>query len=314
MQSFGENLRSEREARGITLEDISASTRIPVHVLEAIEHDEFHRLPGGIFNVSFMRQYASAVGLDEDEVVNAFANVCPTTSVDVEPDQPPPYASALAVEGEDRGEMAARFAESLTDYLRRNSVSLSAGLGVLGLVLLSLAVFYSPAESDQQADVGSSFESAHQVELEHRTVTPPPVTREESRTLPAKPSVPAKQVVAVQVGLRITDTVWVRATRDGRRAWEYTLRAGQRKLITAKESIGLIVGNAGGVELTLNGQAMPPIGESGQVRRVVFTPAGMSVMRPPPRPGRRAAASDDLAVGSRPFSVVSNPVLAQAER
>ena len=311
MQSFGEDLRSEREAHGITLEDISASTRIPVHVLEAIEHDDFHLLPGGLFNASFVRQYASAVGLNQDEVVDAFAKACPTTSGD--PDRLPAFATALAAEAEDRGQMAARFAEGLTDYLRRKSVLLTAGLGVLGLVLMSLAVFYSPVESDQQAEADSSYESARRVELEYRSV--PDVPRQESRALPAQPSVfPAKQVAALRVGLRVTDTVWVRATKDGRRAWEYTLRAGQRKLITAHESIGLIVGNAGGVELTLNGQAMPPIGERGQVRRVVFTPAGMSITRPPPRRRRRAAASDDLAVGSRLFSVVADPVLAHAER
>ncbi len=310
VRSFGEDLRSEREARGITLEDISASSRIPVPVLEAIERDEFDRLPGGLFNVSFVRQYASAVGLNQDEVVDAFAKACATSSGD--PDHPPPVVTALAVEGEDRGQMAARFAEGLTDYLRRNSVLLSAGLGVLGLVLLSLAVFYSPNESAQQADADSSYEGARQVELEYPSV--PPVPQQESRALPAKPSVPAKQAVGLQVGLRVTDTVWVRATRDGRLAWEYTLRAGQKKLITAHESIALIVGNAGGVALTLNGQAVPPIGERGQVRRVVFTPAGMSITRPPPRRRRRAAASDDLAVGSRPFSVVAEPVLAHAER
>ena len=310
MRSFGEYLRCEREARGITLEDISASSRIPVHVLEAIEGDEFDRLPGGLFNVSFVRQYASAVGLNQGEVVDAFAKACATSGGD--PDQPPPVVTALAVEGEDRGQMAARFAEGLTDYLRRNSVLLSAGLGVLGLVLLSLAVFYPPVESDQQADADSFYEDARQVELEHPRV--PPVPRQESRALPAKPSVPAKQAVGLQVGLKVTDTVWIRATRDGRRAWEYTLRAGQRKRITAHESIGLIVGNAGGVELTLNGRTMPPIGERGQVRRVVFTPAGMSITRPPPRRRRRAAASDDVAVRSRLFSVVADPVLAHADR
>ena len=308
MRSFGEDLRFEREARGITLEDISASSRISVHLLEAIERDEFDRLPGGLFNVSFVRQYASVVGLNEDEVVDRFGKA---TSGD--PDRLPAFATPLAAEGEDPGELAARLAEGLTDHLRRNSVLLSASLGLFGLVLLLLSVFYSPNESAQQADADSSYESARRVELEHRSVSPVP--GRESGAPPAKPSLSsAKQAVALQVGLQVIDTVWVRATKDGRLAWEYTLRAGQKKLITAQESIALIVGNAGGVELTLNGQAVPPIGERGQVRRVVFTPSGMSITRPLPRDRRRVPASDDLAVGGRPFSVVTEPVLAHAER
>ena len=310
MRSFGEDLRSEREACGITLEDISTSSRIPVHVLEAIECDKFDRLPGGLFDVSFVRQYAAAVGLNEDEVADKFAKACSTTGG--EEDRIPTFATAPPRETGDRRNLAARFAEGLTDRLRRYSLLLSAGLGLLGLVLLSL-VFYSPVESNQQADADSSYESARRVELEHRQVSPTP--GQESPAPPAEPSVSsAEPAVALQVGLRVIDTVWVRATKDGRRAWEYTLRAGQKKLITARESIALIVGNAGGVELTLNGEALPPIGERGQVRRVVFTPSGMSISRPPSRDRRRATASDDLAVGGRPFSVVAESVLAQVDR
>ncbi len=295
----------------MTLEDISTSSRIPVHVLEAIERDEFDRLPGGLFNVSFVRQYASAVGLNEDEVADRFAKACPATGGDA--DQIPSFATVPAREAGDRRELAARFAEGLTDRLRRYSLLLSASLGLLGLVLLPLAVFYSPVESNQQADADSSYESARQVELEHRQVYPAP--GQESPAPPAEPSVSsAEPAVALQVGLRVIDTVWVRATKDGRRAWEYTLHAGQKKLITARESIALIVGNAGGVELTLNGEALPPIGERGQVRRVVFTPSGMSISRPPSRDRRRATASDDLAVGGRPFSVVAESVLAHVDR
>ncbi len=311
VRSFGEGLRSERAARGMTLEDISTSSRIPVHVLEAIERDEFDRLPGGLFNVSFVRQYASAVGLNEDEVADEFAKACSTTGGDA--DQIPSFATVPAQEAGGRRELAARFAEGLTDRLRRYSLLLSAGLGLLGLVLLSLAVFYSPVESNQQADADSSYESPRQVELEHRQVSPAP--GRESPILPAEPSVSsAEPAAALQVGLRVIDTVWVRATKDGRRAWEYTLSAGQKKLITARESIALIVGNAGGVELTLNGEALPPIGERGQVRRVLFTPGGMSITRPPPRDRRRAAPSDDLAAAGRPFSVVAESVLAQVDR
>ena len=72
MGSFGENLRREREARGIALADISKATKISVRLLQAIEDEEFDRLPGGVFNVNFVRQYARHVGLDEERVVAEF--------------------------------------------------------------------------------------------------------------------------------------------------------------------------------------------------------------------------------------------------
>lgn len=58
-------MRLEREARGIALREISEQTRISIRYLEAIEGDDYKRLPGGIFNRSFIRAYAKFVGMDE---------------------------------------------------------------------------------------------------------------------------------------------------------------------------------------------------------------------------------------------------------
>jgi cytoskeletal protein RodZ len=64
-QSIGEKLRLAREERGIALREISEQTRISIRYLDAIETDDFKRLPGGIFNRSFIRAYAKFVGYDE---------------------------------------------------------------------------------------------------------------------------------------------------------------------------------------------------------------------------------------------------------
>ena len=72
MASFGENLRRERELRGISLEEIAATTKIKVGFLEAIENDDLARLPGGIFARGFMRTYASYLGLDADQFISEY--------------------------------------------------------------------------------------------------------------------------------------------------------------------------------------------------------------------------------------------------
>ena len=69
MPSFGEKLKLEREKRKITLDQISASTKIGTRMLQALEEDKFTQLPGGIFNKGFVRAYARTVGLDEDQAV-----------------------------------------------------------------------------------------------------------------------------------------------------------------------------------------------------------------------------------------------------
>jgi cytoskeletal protein RodZ len=71
--TIGEQLRLAREERGIPLREISDQTRIAVRYLEAIESNDYKRLPGGIFNRSFVRAYAKCIGFDEKRAIEGYA-------------------------------------------------------------------------------------------------------------------------------------------------------------------------------------------------------------------------------------------------
>jgi cytoskeleton protein RodZ len=70
---FGEHLKREREMRGVTLEEIAAATRISPRFLEALENEQWDRLPGGAFNRGFIRSVARFLGLDEESMVAEYA-------------------------------------------------------------------------------------------------------------------------------------------------------------------------------------------------------------------------------------------------
>jgi cytoskeleton protein RodZ len=72
MGSFGEDLRTERIARGVALEDITAVTKISQRHLIALEQERFRQLPGGILNKGIVRGYAGALGLDERDWTERF--------------------------------------------------------------------------------------------------------------------------------------------------------------------------------------------------------------------------------------------------
>ncbi len=67
--AFGEKLRQQRERQGISLDAISNSTKIRMHMLRALEEEHFEQLPGGVFNKGFVRAYARHIGLDEEETI-----------------------------------------------------------------------------------------------------------------------------------------------------------------------------------------------------------------------------------------------------
>ncbi len=88
MGHFGEDLRSERESRGIALATIAGATKISSRHLEALESNDFQKLPGGVFNRNIVRSYARVAGLDEEAWVRRFvtetAPADPLTEEDAE--------------------------------------------------------------------------------------------------------------------------------------------------------------------------------------------------------------------------------------
>src|ERR1700680_2268153 len=71
--TFGDHLKREREMRGVTLDEISAATRIATRFLTAIENEQWEQLPGGVFNRGFVRAVARFLGLDEENIVAEYA-------------------------------------------------------------------------------------------------------------------------------------------------------------------------------------------------------------------------------------------------
>lgn len=69
MDSIGQYLRSSREAKRMSLEEIARTTRVPMSSVERIESDQFDELPGEVFVRGFLKSYARAVGLDADDVL-----------------------------------------------------------------------------------------------------------------------------------------------------------------------------------------------------------------------------------------------------
>jgi cytoskeletal protein RodZ len=77
-----------RQARGITLKEISRETKIGTRYLEAIEHADFEQLPGGVYNSSYIRQYAAAIPVDDRELLESYRREFAEQDVE----NPPPPA------------------------------------------------------------------------------------------------------------------------------------------------------------------------------------------------------------------------------
>jgi cytoskeleton protein RodZ len=70
------SVASIRQTSGISLEEIARNTKLRVTMLKAIEDANFDLLPGGIYNISYIRQYARAIGADEGSLVQLYRALC----------------------------------------------------------------------------------------------------------------------------------------------------------------------------------------------------------------------------------------------
>jgi cytoskeletal protein RodZ len=76
------DFQSHRIARGVSLQQIARDTMIGTRYLEAIERGAFHKLPGGVYTTSYIRQYARAAGCDETALMNYYREVSGATQSD----------------------------------------------------------------------------------------------------------------------------------------------------------------------------------------------------------------------------------------
>ena len=74
-EDFGSYLKSERELRGVTLDELHSKTMIPVRFLQALENNQFDELPGEVFIRGYIRSIAKVIGAQEDEVLSTYMDI-----------------------------------------------------------------------------------------------------------------------------------------------------------------------------------------------------------------------------------------------
>jgi cytoskeletal protein RodZ len=88
-------VKTWRLRKGISLGSIAASTKLSVRQLEAIESGDFSRLPGGIYNISYIRQYARAIEFDESDLLAFYQDCCNPVAQPVRSEPEPSRGSRL---------------------------------------------------------------------------------------------------------------------------------------------------------------------------------------------------------------------------
>ncbi len=340
MGSFGESLRREREMRGVTLEEISDNTKISVRFLDALETEQFSKLPGGIFTRSFIRSYANYLGLDPEQVLAEYQSVFPPKNeedfsrIGVNHAVGSSHAggrtllawiiAAILLAG---GYALFRYSHQRTDA--------TASFGNLPQAAKAAPFTPTPetaaANSQANATTSPGIQSSAAdgaMDTENSSHPPPSSTVASNEASPSNgisrgesspsasglaprntppgsetaagnirpagtqtPSEPAGTVAEptkilgegnMVLQIAATERSWVAVECDGKTLLQRILNPNEVRTLRASNSINVTTGNAQGITLTLNGQALKPLGRYGEVKTIRLTLADLK--KPTPNP------------------------------
>jgi cytoskeletal protein RodZ len=265
--TFGESLKRERELRSVTLEEISAATRIATRFLKAIESEEWDQLPGGVFNRGFVRAVARYLGLDEENTVAEYTlAVGDRPSVPVWTGSPPvvtpeqPWLAwiiaavvVLALLG--GGWFGAR--RVLAWRAARRAAAVSAAS--------------SPASSGAQqqtndATVPGNSDTSTPIAQDATSVAPAAATDSASASAPISPANDLMEL-KIQAGKRTKVTI----VADKDMVFDGTMKAGENHFFSAADHFQVTAKDAGVLHMELNGKTMAPIGPPGHAGKVTLT-------------------------------------------
>lgn len=251
MSDFGGKLRLARERRGISLRQIAASTKISYAVLDALERNDFSKLPGGIFGRSFIRSFAAEIGLDPDETVKEFLEQYDGSAAH-------PEARVHVPEEESVFEGQQRVAAVVLKLL------------LISVPVVGVILYFTLRSRPAQPGPPPAAQAAAA-----RAVTPPvpqpePVTAPGEHTPRETPAI-AAAAPPMRLEIHPTAACWVGLMIDGQRVFARVMEAGEIDTREVRDSAVIDVGDAGAFAFSIDGKAGRSLGTTGQVRTARIT-------------------------------------------
>lgn len=286
MGNLGEMLKAAREAKGVSLLEAEAETKIRKRYLEALENEEFHIIPGVVYARGFLKTYAGYLGLDQKEVITVF-RMLNTAEENEQPRRTTVNQVKYKSYSSPRRRKKLKWKPSLL------TVVLAAAAVVTLLLFDNLWNNDGGSAINPPKNTQDAISKSEPVTAPKETGKPPgtngqssvPATVYGSGYGQVRNPLPAPNPAAgQQVNLVLTtkeQESWIRVVADGVQKYSGIMGPGQVQNFNAKDKIYVKLGNAGAVEVNYNGQNLGVLGPPGKVKEREFGRVSASVYASP---------------------------------
>jgi len=237
-------VRAARERANMSVGDVAAATRLRRAVIEGIERDDFTCIGGDVYARGHLRTIATLLNIDTAELIAEFD-----------------LTHAPAIESLEEMSRTYTGSRSLEMRIPWRRVSATAGLLALAALMWSVIPAFHPAASTK--DVATIPQSV---------ASPTPLPPQSSTDAPTTVVATKPQAVSVIV-TSSRGSSWLAVTNSsGVQLFSSMLHRGESKEFTDAQQVYLTIGNAGGVDLNVNGKTLGAPGGNGQVVHLAFGP------------------------------------------
>ncbi len=287
MDSPGARLKQVRLAKGCTLEEAHRKTRINIHIIQAIEEDSVANI-NPVYLKGFIKIYCAFLGVDPAEYFSAEtpAGSRPQQEVrqpSVPPSRPEPAQAAPAEEKVTKPlhgtglKVTPRSAPRLRPDPRMIRIAAAVAGAVFLLFIAGKIGVFIKNRPARRSSRPPAVRSAPAVKPRAASRTQP----KQPKSAPsAEQSFPQSADSEIRLVIRAKEDCWVNLKADGKVVFRSLLRKGRFENFTFKERGELSLGNAGAVELEINGKFIPNLGRRGQaLKNIVISRKGLETGR-----------------------------------
>jgi len=309
-ETLGKYLKTQRESKKISLRELAINTRVREYILRAIEEDRHDHLPPATYVKGFLLAYAKYLKLDPNDVLLRYREVLKEgpitppsfppskskekvssiprhkTKQEIPPPEPPKPKQKISISQPQKSKReipptpSSKLKQKIPWNIKQNWV-------IGGVILASLISFY--------------FLSPYFLKIPVEPIPQKPVVKEKPPVVPSPPeiattSLPEKKPLSLQ--MKAVEETWVNLQVDDQSGKGMLFKPGEGISVQASNRIQMTLGNAGGLDLILNGKSLEKFGKSGDVLTLIFTSRGIEVKRPEKPKPPKEETSDSKAQSS----------------